>query len=108
MNLAIQGKVESQHILHKRGMQLGDQLLLSRPLGTGVLFAASMTGQAPADAINQALQQMASSQHKLVKRLQDWQRTHPNSIHAATNITGFGLLGHLLEMMPTQMRPKLF
>ena len=102
VNLAIQGKVEPQHIWHKRGMQPGDQLLLSRPLGTGVLFAASMTGQAPADAINQALQHMASSQHKLVKRLQEWQRKHPNSIHAATDITGFGLLGHLLEMIPTQ------
>ena len=101
VNLAIQGKVESQYIWHKRGMQPGDQLLLSRPLGTGVLFAASMSGQAPANAINKALQQMASSQHKLVDSLQEWQRNHPNSIHAATDITGFGLLGHLLEMMPT-------
>lgn len=107
VNLAIQGKVKSQHLWHKRGMQPGDQLLLSRPLGTGVLFAASMTGQAPADAINQALQQMASSQHKLVERLQEWQRTHPNSIHAATDITGFGLLGHLLEMMPTQNEAQI-
>ena len=83
----------------KAGLQDGDQLLLSRPLGTGVLCAAAMAGAAPATALDLALQQMGTSQHVLLEELLDLQAKHPNAIHAATDITGFGLLGHLGEML---------
>ena len=83
----------------KAGLQAGDRLLLSRPLGTGVLFAAAMAGAAPASAVDQALEQMATSQHPLLEGLLDLQTEHPKAIHAATDITGFGLLGHLGEML---------
>jgi selenide,water dikinase len=83
----------------KAGLQAGDRLLLSRPLGTGVLFAAAMTGAAPAPALDTALEQMATSQHPLLEQLLELQSEHPHAIHAATDITGFGLLGHLGEML---------
>ena len=83
----------------KAGLQAGDRLLLSRPLGTGVLFAAAMAGAAPAPALDLALEQMGTSQHFLLEELLDLQAKHPNTIHAATDITGFGLLGHLSEML---------
>jgi len=83
----------------KSGLQPGDRLLLSRPLGTGVLFAAAMTGAAPAACLDLALEQMGTSQHHLLEQLLDLQTEHPNAIHAATDITGFGLLGHLGEML---------
>ncbi len=85
----------------KAGVQDGDRLLLSRPLGTGVLFAAAMTGAAPAPALDTALEQMATSQHSLLEVLLTLQNEHPHAIHAATDITGFGLLGHLDEMLRT-------
>ena len=83
----------------KRGLQPGDQLLLSRPLGTGVLFAAAMAGAArPAD-LDTALNQMQTSQHPLVEHVTALEQEHPGQLHAATDITGFGLLGHLGEML---------
>ena len=82
----------------KAGLQEGDRLLLSRPLGTGVLFAAAMTGASPPSALDTALQQMSTSQHSLLEELLNLQIKYPDAIHAATDITGFGLLGHILEM----------
>lgn len=83
----------------KAGLQAGDRLLLSRPLGTGVLFAAAMRSAAKPAALDAALDQMATSQHPLVEALQTLDSQQPGSVHAATDITGFGLLGHLGEML---------
>ena len=85
----------------KRGLQAGDRLLISRALGTGVLFAAAMSGQAHPSDLDKALEQMSTSQHELLDELLSLQKSHPNSLHAATDITGFGLLGHLGEMIGT-------
>ena len=83
----------------KAGVQPGDQLLLSRSLGTGVVFAAAMAGAAAPPALDAALQQMATSQHALLNALHHLEHEHPGGLHAATDITGFGLLGHLGEML---------
>ncbi|WP_392346887.1 selenide, water dikinase SelD [Parasynechococcus sp.] len=96
--LSVQGAA-SHKLWPKRGLKAGDQLVLSRPLGTGVLFAAAMTGAtAPAD-LDSALTQMQTSQHLLVEQLTALEQQHPGQLHAATDITGFGLLGHLGEML---------
>ncbi len=79
----------------KSGLQTGDALLISRPLGTGVLFAGSMTGATSAPDLDAALQSMGTSQHTLLKQVEPIQE----HIHACTDITGFGLLGHLGEML---------
>ena len=83
----------------KRQLQAGDQLLLSRPLGTGVLFAAAMAGGAVPAHLDTALTQMQTSQHPRVEQLSALEQQHPGQLHAATDITGFGLLGHLGEML---------
>lgn len=83
----------------KRGLQAGDVLLLSRALGTGVLFAASMAGATRPEDLDTALAQMTKSQHTMVERLRRFERSHPGELHVATDITGFGLLGHLGEML---------
>ena len=83
----------------KRGLQAGDVLLLSRALGTGVLFAASMAGATRPEELDTALAQMTNSQHTMVEKLRRFERSHPGELHAATDITGFGLLGHLGEML---------
>jgi len=90
----------------KRGLQAGDQLLLSRPLGTGVLFAAAMAGAARPQELDHALARMATSQHPLLEALQALEEQHPGQIHSATDITGFGLLGHLGEMLGPASRAR--
>ena len=89
----------TERLWPKRGLQAGDQLLISRSLGTGVLFAAAMEGQAHPSDLDMALEQMSTSQHHLLEELLTLQKAHPKDIHAATDITGFGLLGHLGEML---------
>ena len=98
VTLSVSGQAD-ETVWPKAGLQAGDRLLLSRPLGTGVLFAAAMVGAAPASALDLALEQMGRSQHHLLEELLALQTEHPNAIHAATDITGFGLLGHLSEML---------
>ena len=85
----------------KSGLRPGDALLISRPLGTGVLFAGAMTGTTKAPDLDAALRTMACSQHTLLQQLAPLRE----GIHACTDITGFGLLGHLGEML--QNSPRL-
>ena len=87
----------------KSGLRAGDALLISRPLGTGVLFAGSMTGATSAHDLDAALRSMASSQHTLLEQVKPIQE----HIHACTDITGFGLLGHLGEMLQTNPRIRI-
>ena len=79
----------------KTGLRPGDALLISRPLGTGVLFAGAMSGATRAADLDTALQTMACSQHTLLDQIEPIR----GGIHACTDITGFGLLGHLGEML---------
>ena len=79
----------------KTGLHPGDALLISRPLGTGVLFAGAMSGVTKAADLDAALMAMAYSQHSLLEQLDPIRE----KIHACTDITGFGLLGHLGEML---------
>ena len=76
-------------------------MLISRPLGTGVLFAGAMSGATKAADLDTALQTMACSQHTLLEQIEPIRE----GIHACTDITGFGLLGHLGEMLLN--RPEL-
>ena len=85
----------------KTGLRPGDSLLISRPLGTGVLFAGAMSSATKAADLDTALKNMVSSQHTLLKQLEPVR----GDIHACTDITGFGLLGHLGEMI--QNSPEL-
>ena len=85
----------------KTGLRPGDALLISRPLGTGVLFAGAMSGATKAADLDTALQTMACSQHTLLEQIEPIRE----GIHACTDITGFGLLGHLGEML--QNNPDL-
>ena len=107
ISLSVHGTVAPERFWPKRGLQAGDQLWLSRPLGTGVLFAAAMAGVAATADLERAQQQINQSQHELVEALQQLMAPNPGAIHAATDITGFGLLGHLLEMLPPDRSRRL-
>ncbi|QFT57894.1 Selenide, water dikinase [Sulfitobacter sp. THAF37] len=77
--------------LTQSGARPGDALILTRPLGSGVLLAADMVGQADGRDLTAALNTMARAQHREAAVLAD-------VAHAMTDVTGFGLAGHLTAM----------
>ena len=77
----------------KLGVQSGDVIVMSKAIGTGVIMAADMLGQANASASDTAYKSMLRSNGLAADQLSD---TKP---HAVTDVTGFGLIGHLLEML---------
>jgi len=78
--------------LLKSGMQVGNRLVLSKPIGTGVLLAGVMHGKTSARDLMKAIEMMDQSNALAAGILRDHGAT------ACTDITGFGLLGHLGEM----------
>lgn len=76
-----------------RGARPGDTLVLTRRLGTGVLFHADMAGRAPGRAVDAVLNTMLRG-NRLASELARGQ-----AVHACTDVTGFGLAGHLAEVV---------
>jgi len=93
VGFAVTGEAVAASPLRKGGAKPGDQLLLTRPLGVGVLFAAHMQLAADGRAIDGALALMTSSQAAALDAALAGGAT------AATDVTGFGLAGHLCEML---------
>ncbi|MFN3867491.1 MAG: selenide, water dikinase SelD [Hyphomicrobiaceae bacterium] len=89
----VSGEVERQHLLAKRGLRAGDKLILTRPVGTGILFAGLMRTLARGHAVNTALVAMRRSNRLASQVLAEM------GASAATDVTGFGLAGHLIEML---------
>ena len=93
LTLAVTGVVDPDSYWPKGPLRSGQVLLLSRPIGSGVLFAAAMAGEAQPGWIDAALAVMQQSQAPLLSLLA------AHGCQACTDITGFGLLGHLGEML---------
>lgn len=96
--LTMNGEAPPGRFWAKGGLRPGDALLLSRPIGSGVLFAAAQAGAARPEWIDGALELMGQSQAALVELLAGFE------LHACTDVTGFGLLGHLGEMLAASRR----
>ncbi|MCS5691865.1 selenide, water dikinase SelD [Cyanobium sp. FGCU-6] len=102
--LTVVGRSPAGRFWPKGPLRPGDALVLTRALGSGVLFAAAMAGQARPEWIDAALAAMEGSQAPLVALLA------AHGCRACTDVTGFGLLGHLGEMLagsPANTRVRL-
>ncbi len=90
--LTVNGLIDPNKVLRKSGLQPGDTLILTKAVGTGTLFAADMRGKAKGRWIDAAIQSMLISNQQAAACLQQYQTT------ACTDLTGFGIIGHLIEM----------
>lgn len=90
--LSVFGTVHPRKITRKDGLRPGDVLYLTKPLGTGTIASASKQGRAPAGAMDGAVASML----RLNRHAAHLAVCH--GVRAATDVTGFGLLGHLWEM----------
>ncbi|MFN5347694.1 MAG: selenide, water dikinase SelD [Bacteroidota bacterium] len=91
--LAVNGLVQRDKILTNQGIQKGDFLFITKPLGVGVIATAHKMGKASDEDLNNAIESMC--------RLNSIGALLPaiKGVHALTDVTGFGLFGHLLEML---------
>lgn len=92
---AVTGEVHPRRVLANAGAKAGDRLLLTKALGTGIIATASKFGRAPEKALAAAIGSMITLNRaagELIAALPD------GAVHAFTDITGFGLLGHASEM----------
>ena len=90
--LAVVGAAHPDKLLRKGGARPGDRLLLTKPLGTGLIVSGSRQGRAGTGALDAAIASMRRLNRAASEVLVS------AGIRAATDVTGFGLLGHGLEM----------
>ena len=90
---AVTGAVDPARMLTNAGAKPGDALILTKPLGTGIVGTAIKFERAPAGVIEQAVRSMRTLNRIAAETLAAF-----DSVHACTDVTGFGLFGHGSEM----------
>ena len=91
--LAVTGYIHPDRILTKKNLQCGDRLILTKPLGTGIVATAIKAGLADQGLTARVTLAMATLNREAAAVMDDF------PVHACTDITGFGFLGHLAEMV---------
>ncbi|MGM9630245.1 selenide, water dikinase SelD [Butyricicoccus sp.] len=91
--LSVMGTVHPDKIRTNNTCRIGDCLILTKPLGVGLIMTANRVGQAKQEWFDAAVRSMTT--------LNRWacEASMPYEVHACTDVTGFGLLGHLREMI---------
>jgi selenide,water dikinase len=92
--LSVAGTVHPDRIWTNLGARPGDRLILTKPLGTGVVSSALKRGKASAAAVEQIVASMVALNRRAAEILAE-----QAEVHACTDVTGFGLLGHACEMV---------
>jgi len=90
--LAVTGLVHPGRVLTNAGARAGDQLVLTKALGTGVLATALKRGELPAEGARAMVASMTETNRRAAEACEAVE------VHALTDVTGYGLLGHALEM----------
>jgi selenide,water dikinase len=90
--LAVTGLVHPDRVLTNAGARVGDRLVLTKALGTGVMATALKRGDLPEDARTAMVTSMTTTNRRAAEACDGIE------VHALTDVTGYGLLGHALEM----------
>jgi selenide,water dikinase len=93
--VAVTGVIHPDKIITKNGARNGDRLIITKPLGTGILNTALKASMLPVDVRDRATAQMSALNDKASQAMVNV------GAHACTDVTGFGLLGHLAEVAET-------
>lgn len=89
---AVTGIINPKRVVKNSGAKIGDCLVLTKPIGTGVISTGVKYGKASSETAQEAIKIMTTSAARASKIMQEI------GAHACTDITGFGLLGHAFEM----------
>ena len=100
--LAVSGLVKTDQIIRNNTPRVGDKLILTKPLGVGIVMAAARVDEAAADHLQGAVASMERLNGYAAGKMAGY------SISACTDITGFGLLAHLCEMLAGRARLRLY
>jgi selenide,water dikinase len=90
--LVVTGEIQKDRIWKNSGARVGDALVLTKPIGTGIIATAIKKGKAPESSIESAVRSMSTLNKESARGLQEY------NVSAVTDVTGFGLLGHLKEI----------
>ncbi len=93
LGFSVTGYADEDQLFRKSNLKPGDTLILTKPLGTGATLAAWMHGECSAAELNEAIEQMLIANASAAEVFAQF------GARAVTDITGFGLAGHLLEML---------
>lgn len=91
--LSVTGIVHPDKILKNNTPEIGDVLILTKPLGVGLITTANRVGEASKDAMKKAIHSMTTLNKYAAEIMKNY------DVHACTDITGFSFLGHLHEML---------
>ena len=91
--LSVTGIVHPSRVLTKKNLWPGDRLILTKPLGTGIVNTAIKAGMASVDLTKKVTHLMASLNRDAAEIMSRF------DVHACTDVTGFGLIGHIAEMV---------
>ena len=100
--LSVTGVVNPKRAYANDKPQTGDALILTKPLGVGIILCASRVGEASEEAVNAAIQSMTTLNKTAAALCRDYH------VHAVTDVTGFGFLGHLHEMLHGAHSAEIF
>lgn len=90
--LSVTGTVHPEHLVTNSGAKIGDKLILTKPLGTGIISTALKAGKASKETIAKVTKYMTALNKKASELMQEV------GAHACTDITGFGFLGHACQL----------
>ena len=100
--LSVTGVIHPDKVFANSGCEVGDALILTKPLGVGIVCTASRMKAASKEAYDLAVKSMTTLNKYASEILRKYR------LHGCTDVTGFGFLGHLCEMVTDQATARVF
>lgn len=107
--LSVMGTVHPKKIWTNCGTQVGDVIFLTKQLGVGIVVSAYSVGEMDEESFKEAINQMTMLNKYAAEVLHELQSLKGDgSVHACTDVTGFGFLGHLAEMVGNSKTARIY